>query len=110
MTTIQLVPNEIIAHKLFIYCWLSSGLDNVIAQYNTSFLNNAVTGHQLLSLRADDLEHLGVKTLGHQEIILEAVEHLRTFVRKQNLNICMPSYYFLNHFSILSLTKKIYKL
>lgn len=57
-----------------------TGLDNVILQYNTSFLNNGVTGHQLLNLRADDLEHLGVKTLGHQEIILEAVEHLRNFV------------------------------
>lgn len=71
--------NEIIGQKLSSLL-LSSGLDNVIAQYNTSFLNNGVTGHQLLSLRADDLEHLGVKTLGHQETILEAVEHLRNFV------------------------------
>ncbi|KAJ8946683.1 hypothetical protein NQ318_019998 [Aromia moschata] len=69
--------------------WLK-GLDNVIMQYNTSFLNNGVTGHQLLNLRADDLEHLGVKTLGHQEIILEAVEHLRNFhfeLDKENLQM-----------------------
>ncbi|KAJ8920841.1 hypothetical protein NQ315_015633 [Exocentrus adspersus] len=69
--------------------WLK-GLDNVILQYNTSFLNNGVTGHQLLNLRADDLEHLGVKTLGHQEIILEAVEHLRNFhfeLDKENLQM-----------------------
>lgn len=39
-----------------------------------------MNGHQLLNLRSDDLEHLGVVTLGHQEIILEAVEHLRNFV------------------------------
>lgn len=45
-----------------------------------SFLNNEVKGHQLLNLRSDDLEHLGVYTLGHQELILEAVEHLRNFV------------------------------
>ncbi|XP_023021826.2 connector enhancer of ksr [Leptinotarsa decemlineata] len=67
--------------------WLK-GLDNVILQYNSSFLNNGVTGHQLLNLRADDLEHLGVKMLGHQEIILEAVEHLRNFhfeLDKENL-------------------------
>ncbi|XP_050502012.1 uncharacterized protein LOC114337798 isoform X1 [Diabrotica virgifera virgifera] len=67
--------------------WLK-GLDSVILQYNSSFLNNGVTGHQLLNLRADDLEHLGVKMLGHQEIILEAVEHLRNFhfeLDKENL-------------------------
>lgn len=40
-----------------------------------------VTGHQLLNFRSDDLEHLGVKCLGHQEIILEAVELLRNFVQ-----------------------------
>ncbi|XP_018336617.1 uncharacterized protein LOC108745062 isoform X2 [Agrilus planipennis] len=58
--------------------WLK-GLDSSVAPYIKSFLNNEVKGHQLLSLRSDDLEHLGVLTLGHQEIILEAVEHLRNF-------------------------------
>lgn len=57
-----------------------SGLDNVILPYVNSFLNNEVKGHQLLCLRSDDLEHLGVYTLGHQELILEAVEQLRNFV------------------------------
>ncbi|XP_060516788.1 uncharacterized protein LOC132696152 [Cylas formicarius] len=69
--------------------WLK-GLDNVLLQYHASFLNNGVTGHQLLNLRADDLEHLGVKALGHQEIILEAVEHLRNFhfeLDKENLQM-----------------------
>lgn len=63
-----------------VYICKFSGLDNVILPYTKSFLNNAVNGHQLLNLRADDLEHLGVITLGHQELILEAVEHLRNFV------------------------------
>jgi len=45
-----------------------------------SFLNNEVSGQQLLNLRPDDLDHLGVHKLGHQELILEAVEHLRNFV------------------------------
>ncbi|KAK4879133.1 hypothetical protein RN001_007279 [Aquatica leii] len=69
--------------------WLK-GLDSVIAPYTKSFLNNEVKGHQLLSLRSDDLEHLGVYTLGHQEIILEAVEHLRNFhykLDKENLQM-----------------------
>ncbi|RZC38913.1 uncharacterized protein BDFB_001973 [Asbolus verrucosus] len=67
--------------------WLK-GLDSIILQYTTSFLNNGVTGHQLLNLRADDLDNLGVKSLGHQEIILESVEHLRHFhfeLDKENL-------------------------
>lgn len=62
------------------YVSCSTGLDNVILPYAKSFLNNGVNGYQLLNLRADDLEHLGVVTLGHQEIILEAVEHLRNLV------------------------------
>lgn len=56
------------------------GLDNVILQHQAAFLNNGVTGHQLLNFRADDLDNLGIKKIGHQEIILEAVEHLRNFV------------------------------
>ncbi|XP_044742809.1 uncharacterized protein LOC123305220 [Chrysoperla carnea] len=69
--------------------WLK-GLDNVIIPYINSFLNNGVKGHQLLNLRADDLEHLGVYTLGHQELILEAVEHLRNFhyeLDRENLQL-----------------------
>ncbi|EFA03078.1 uncharacterized protein cnk [Tribolium castaneum] len=69
--------------------WLK-GLDSIILQYTTSFLNNGVTGHQLLNLRADDLDNLGVKSLGHQELILESVEHLRHFhfeLDKENLQM-----------------------
>ncbi|KAL1131482.1 hypothetical protein AAG570_011099 [Ranatra chinensis] len=56
--------------------WLK-GLDNAISPYIQSFLNNHVTGQQILSFRPDDLEHLGIFKIGHQEIILEGVEHLR---------------------------------
>ncbi|KAH1014052.1 hypothetical protein HUJ04_002948 [Dendroctonus ponderosae] len=69
--------------------WLK-GLDNVILQYQAVFLNNGVKGHQLLNFRADDLDNLGIKKLGHQEIILEAVEHLRHFhyeLDKENLQM-----------------------
>nr|CAD7397958.1 unnamed protein product [Timema cristinae] len=55
------------------------GLDNAVLVYIHSFLNNEVNGQQLLNLRPDDLNHLGVHKLGHQELILEAVEHLRNF-------------------------------
>ncbi|KAL6256051.1 hypothetical protein P5V15_013287 [Pogonomyrmex californicus] len=57
--------------------WLK-GLDNTVFPYVHSFLNHAINGQQLLSLQPNDLEQLGVLKLGHQEIILEAVEYLRS--------------------------------
>lgn len=57
-----------------------TGLDGVILQYIPMFLSNEVKGQQLLNLRSDDLENIGVYTIGHQELILEAVGQLRNFV------------------------------
>lgn len=48
--------------------------------YIQSFLNNQIGGKQLLDIRASELEQLGIHRIGHQEIILEAVEHLKNFV------------------------------
>ncbi|XP_071643471.1 uncharacterized protein Cnk isoform X3 [Temnothorax longispinosus] len=58
--------------------WLK-GLDSTVLPYIHSFLNHGVYGQQLLNLQLSDLESLGVVKLGHQEIILEAVEYLRRF-------------------------------
>lgn len=58
--------------------WLK-GLDLSIHRYVESFLNNHVNGQHLLNLQPDDLEHHGIYKVGHQEIILEAVDHLRNF-------------------------------
>ncbi|KAK2578688.1 hypothetical protein KPH14_011657 [Odynerus spinipes] len=69
--------------------WLK-GLDNSVLPYVHSFMNHGVNGQQLLSLRSEDLEHLGVLKLGHQEIILEAVEYLRNFhyeLDRENLQL-----------------------
>ncbi|XP_015436099.1 PREDICTED: LOW QUALITY PROTEIN: uncharacterized protein LOC107191550 [Dufourea novaeangliae] len=69
--------------------WLK-GLDNSVLPYVHSFTNHSVSGQQLLSLRPEDLEHLGVLKLGHQEIILEAVEYLRNFhyeLDRENLQL-----------------------
>ncbi|XP_011154406.1 uncharacterized protein LOC105192169 isoform X2 [Harpegnathos saltator] len=69
--------------------WLK-GLDNSILPYVHSFMNHSVNGQQLLSLRPENLEHLGVLKLGHQEIILEAVEFLRNFhfeLDRENLQL-----------------------
>jgi connector enhancer of kinase suppressor of Ras 2 len=49
-------------------------------QYTHSFTNNGVSGKQLLNIRPYELEQLGIKLIGHQEIILEAVDYLKNFV------------------------------
>ncbi|XP_053210359.1 probable LIM domain-containing serine/threonine-protein kinase DDB_G0286997 isoform X2 [Panonychus citri] len=56
--------------------WLQ-GLEDSILPYVAFFLNNNINGCRLLLLSCDDLENLNVTKVGHQEIILEAVEHLK---------------------------------
>lgn len=69
-------------------CLLPSGLDNSMYHYINSFTNNEVRGEQLLNIRPYELEQLGMYSIGHQEIVLEAVEQLRNFhyhLDKENL-------------------------
>ncbi len=64
------------------------GLDNSMYTYIKSFTNNEVRGQQLLNIRPYELEQLSMHSIGHQEIVLEAVEHLRNFhyhLDKENL-------------------------
>lgn len=66
----------------------STGLDNSMYNYINSFTNNEVRGQQLLNIRPYELEQLSMHSIGHQEIVLEAVEHLRNFhyhLDKENL-------------------------
>ena len=60
-----------------------SGLDDCILPYAHFFLNNNVVGQGLLNLTVDDLYKLHVEKLGHQEIILEALELLKNLVRNR---------------------------
>ncbi|TMW41440.1 hypothetical protein DOY81_013479 [Sarcophaga bullata] len=67
--------------------WIK-GLDDSMYNYVYSFINNGVGGHQLLNIRPYELEQLGMNSIGHQEIVLEAVENLRNFhynLDKENL-------------------------
>jgi len=72
--------------------WLR-GLDDSIYPYAHFFLNNNVTGQGLLNLTVDDLYKLHVEKLGHQELILESLEHLKNFhfnLDQENLQyICL---------------------
>ncbi|XP_053310476.1 connector enhancer of kinase suppressor of ras 1 [Spea bombifrons] len=55
-------------------CGYLRGLDTSLQQY--PFQEWDVTGHDLLSLSPQRLDALGVRSIGHQELILEAVEQL----------------------------------
>ncbi|RVE43168.1 hypothetical protein evm_012185 [Chilo suppressalis] len=59
--------------------WLS-GLGPTVARYAPGLRERGLNGTKLLMLRCDDLEYLGMHIIGHQELLLEAVEHLRNFV------------------------------
>ncbi len=57
------------------------GLDDVILPYAHFFVGSNVTGQGLLNLTVDDLYRLRVEKLGHQEVILEALDMLKNLVR-----------------------------
>ncbi|XP_054709163.1 uncharacterized protein LOC129218867 [Uloborus diversus] len=56
--------------------WLK-GLEYSLLPYVHFFLNNEINGCHLLNLTADDLEDLHIFKVGHQQLILEAVELLK---------------------------------
>lgn len=58
-------------------CLCFSGLDDCILPYVQFFLNNHINGCRLLLLSYDDLNSLNVTKIGHQEIVLEAVDLLK---------------------------------
>ncbi|XP_061097940.1 connector enhancer of kinase suppressor of ras 3 isoform X1 [Conger conger] len=57
--------------------WISlSGLDDNLQQYVRGFELEKINGEQLLKISHPDLEELGVARIGHQELVLEAVDLL----------------------------------
>ncbi|XP_072450877.1 connector enhancer of kinase suppressor of ras 2 isoform X3 [Chiloscyllium punctatum] len=75
--------------------WMK-GLDDCLQQYIKNFEREKINGDQLLHITHQELEELGVTRIGHQELILEAVdllcalnygletENLRTLSHKLN--------------------------
>ncbi|XP_028838728.1 connector enhancer of kinase suppressor of ras 2 isoform X3 [Denticeps clupeoides] len=55
--------------------WMK-GLDDCLQQYIKNFEHEKVGGDQLLRITHQELEDLGVSRIGHQELILEAVDLL----------------------------------
>lgn len=59
---------------------ISSGLDDCLQQYVKNFEREQMGGEQLLHITHQELEELGVTRIGHQELILEAVDLLCALV------------------------------
>uniref|UniRef100_A0A674EYG4 Connector enhancer of kinase suppressor of ras 3-like n=1 Tax=Salmo trutta TaxID=8032 RepID=A0A674EYG4_SALTR len=51
-------------------------LDDSLQQYVPNFEREKISGEQLLKISHQDLEELGVARIGHQELVLEAVDLL----------------------------------
>lgn len=60
------------------------GLDDCLQQYIKNFEREKISGDQLLRITHQELEDLGVSRIGHQELILEAVDLLCALVRTKN--------------------------
>uniref|UniRef100_A0A087XE03 Connector enhancer of kinase suppressor of ras 3 n=1 Tax=Poecilia formosa TaxID=48698 RepID=A0A087XE03_POEFO len=54
----------------------TTGLDDSLQQYISNFEREKISGEQLLKITHQDLEELGVARIGHQELVLEAVDLL----------------------------------
>ncbi|XP_064205630.1 connector enhancer of kinase suppressor of ras 2-like [Anguilla rostrata] len=54
----------------------AAGLDDCLQQYIKNFEREKINGEQLLHITHQELEELGVTRIGHQELILEAVDLL----------------------------------
>ncbi|MGH0170252.1 UNVERIFIED_CONTAM: hypothetical protein FKN15_076066 [Acipenser sinensis] len=67
---------ELILEAVDLLCALKSGLDDCLQQYIKNFEREKITGDQLLRITHQELEDLGVSRIGHQELILEAVDLL----------------------------------
>ncbi|XP_073683083.1 connector enhancer of kinase suppressor of ras 3-like isoform X2 [Garra rufa] len=64
------------------------GLDDSLQQYVHNFEREKINGEQLLKISHQDLEELGIARIGHQELVLEAVDLLCALnygVEKDNL-------------------------
>lgn len=60
--------------------FILTGLDDCLQPYVHKFEREKIDGEQLLKISHQDLEELGVTRIGHQELVLEAVDLLCALV------------------------------
>lgn len=63
-------------------CLVFQGLDDSLQQYVSNFEREKISGEQLLKITHQDLEELGIARIGHQELVLEAVDLLCALVSR----------------------------
>lgn len=63
------------------------GLDDSLQQYIPSFQRQQVDGEKLLRMSHQELLSLGLSRVGHQELVLEAVDLLCALVSNTNADI-----------------------
>lgn len=74
----------------------AAGLDDCLQQYVCVFERGGVCGERLLRISHAELEELGVSRIGHQELILEAVDLLCALVSldvRRDVFRSHPSYF-----------------
>ena len=71
-------PTSLYGHGVFI---LPAGLDSVLQPYVPVFVLAGIGGQRLLMLSNMDLEKLGMFKVGHQEMLLQAVNLICDLVR-----------------------------
>lgn len=67
-----------------------SGLDDSLQQHIPSFQQQQVDGEKLLRMSHQELLSLGVSRVGHQELVLEAVDLLCALVSKPSEHLIFP--------------------
>lgn len=70
--------------SLILHC---KGLDDSLQQYVANFEREKISGEQLLKISHQDLEELGLVRIGHQELILEAVDLLCALVSTREMDV-----------------------
>lgn len=74
---------------LYLLHLVCPGLDDSLQQYVSNFEREKISGEQLLKITHQDLEELGVARIGHQELVLEAVDLLCALVSRSPLRVCV---------------------
>lgn len=75
--------------SIFLFHLVRPGLDDSLQQYVSNFEREKISGEQLLKITHQDLEELGVARIGHQELVLEAVDLLCALVSRSPPRECV---------------------
>lgn len=75
--------------SIFLFHLVLPGLDDSLQQYVSNFEREKISGEQLLKITHQDLEELGVARIGHQELVLEAVDLLCALVSRSPPRECV---------------------